>query len=211
MKLENPTSRRMCYLPDHPLAGKNGYVSEHRVVLYEKIGAGPHPCHWCGTEVHWTKAVQGTGHKGMLVGDHINGDPLDNRPDNLVPSCQGCNVGRVRRLPDDVLAVTQSNGTRRRAVERSCEQCGATFLTSLDQVRVGKGRFCSMSCARKTPRAQMYGPPKPRKQYRTVVNRQCEQCRADFAARSDAVARGRGRFCSVACANRHRKASGATD
>lgn len=72
----------------HPLAGPNGGVMEHRAVLYDKIGPGQHPCHHCGTVVEW----------GLdLHVDHLDDDPLNNDPDNLVPSCFPCNIHRTQR------------------------------------------------------------------------------------------------------------------
>lgn len=40
----------------HPLANTHGAVFEHRKVLYDEIGPGPHPCHWhpmsgCGNPI----------------------------------------------------------------------------------------------------------------------------------------------------------------
>ncbi len=52
--------------PSHPLANKNGYVAEHRKVLMEKIGR---PLRM--------------GRKNMEVAHHVNGNKLDNRPENL--------------------------------------------------------------------------------------------------------------------------------
>lgn len=74
---------------DHPLASQNTYLYEHRKVLYDRIGAGPHCCHWCGCEVVWR--ARG---KKKLVADHLDNDKLNNHPDNLVPSCHACNGTR---------------------------------------------------------------------------------------------------------------------
>lgn len=72
----------------HPLVqGKRNPVEyEHRVVFYNAHGAGPFRCHHCGVEVTWSD---------MHV-DHLNDTPDDNRVDNLVPSCPGCNQKRGR-------------------------------------------------------------------------------------------------------------------
>jgi hypothetical protein len=82
---------RSLHLPNHPLAGKHGKVYEHRAALYDSIGAGPQPCHWCGTTVRWTST---RGDADCLQVDHLNGVGDDNRPDNLVPSCGPCNTTR---------------------------------------------------------------------------------------------------------------------
>jgi HNH endonuclease len=76
----------------HPLATGLGYVSVHRLALYEKIGQGPHSCHWCSAVVDW---APGPGaRRAALVVDHLNNDPRDNAPNNLVPSCVTCNARR---------------------------------------------------------------------------------------------------------------------
>ena len=88
----------------------------HRRVLFEKIGPGPHPCHWCGERVDWWT--------GLHV-DHLNGDHLDNRPENIVPSCLLCNRIGARL------------GKRRRSL-RPCERCGQQTINR---------KYCSRGCA----------------------------------------------------------------
>jgi hypothetical protein len=83
----------------HPLAHADGRAYEHRVVLYDTIGPGPHPCHWCGTEVDWLPK----GTEGELQPDHLNGDGSDNRTVNLVPSCRRCNTTRGSQRRADAL------------------------------------------------------------------------------------------------------------
>lgn len=73
----------------HPLADQWGHVLEHRVVLYDKIGPGEHPCHWCGAAVRWE-----TGRAAGITADHVDFDRSNNNPANLVPSCNACNVRR---------------------------------------------------------------------------------------------------------------------
>jgi hypothetical protein len=88
---------------EHPLA-INGWLYEHRMVLYDLIGSGAHACHWCGKAVVW---VKGKCSKGSLVPDHLDGDRTNNSPENLVPSCNPCNAARglfqawVERHSDD--------------------------------------------------------------------------------------------------------------
>ena len=79
----------------HPLS-RRGSVLEHRKVLYDAIGPGPHECHWnslsgCGkTQLVWSMVDRVNG----LHVDHLNNIQDDNRPENLVPSCLGCNWNR---------------------------------------------------------------------------------------------------------------------
>jgi hypothetical protein len=67
----------------HPLA-LDGEVSEHRQLLYDLVGPGPHPCHWCGRLLEWPD----------IKCDHLDGDLLNNDPKNLVVSSNNCNLRR---------------------------------------------------------------------------------------------------------------------
>lgn len=78
-----------CKCPGHPMARRSGWTYEHRVVLYDEIGSGPHPCHWCGQALDWCD----------IVVDHLNERKDDNRPANLVPSCTFCNRSRGAMVP----------------------------------------------------------------------------------------------------------------
>lgn len=75
--------------PDHPLSTSNGYVSEHRMVMYDHHGKGPHPCYWCGKVLEWKR----------ICIDHLNEKKDDNRLDNLVLSCRRCNEARGSIVP----------------------------------------------------------------------------------------------------------------
>lgn len=81
---------RTKWAPNHPMAGKHGTAYEHRVVLYDTIGDGPHHCHWCNTEIEWGPRSL----PNSIQVDHLDGDGANNNPDNLVPACKPCNSGR---------------------------------------------------------------------------------------------------------------------
>ena len=76
--------------PDHPMAMANGTVYVHRAVLYDQLGPGPHPCHWCTRPLEWNHEDR----EHALQVDHLNSVGDDNRPANLVASCLRCNVAR---------------------------------------------------------------------------------------------------------------------
>lgn len=70
----------------HPLAHAKGTIYEHRKVLYDNIGPGPHECHWqCGKTLDWDD----------IDADHVDGERLNNEPENLVASCRPCNRRRA--------------------------------------------------------------------------------------------------------------------
>jgi hypothetical protein len=139
--------------PQHPLATSWGTVLEHRKVLYDRIGGGPHPCHWCGKRLTW-QVRQGGGGSTLTV-DHLDNNPANNRLTNLVPCCTRCNITRNRaNLVADTEVFIDSPGRRGRvrAVELTCPECGDPFL--VPKAEAHRRRFCSPAC--------MYrGRPKP--------------------------------------------------
>ncbi len=76
---------------NHPASTNSGITRHHRIVLWDKIGPGEHRCHWdCGRIVSWDVSVMEDIERGLVV-DHLDGNGLNNDPENLVPSCQKCN------------------------------------------------------------------------------------------------------------------------
>ncbi len=142
--LDSITSRRRKYCPGHPLADDAGYAPQHRMILYDAIGGGTHPCHWCGKPVTWVKHVGPIS--GSLVVDHVDNDWRNNSRHNLVPSCQPCNGNRTHRVRDDEVFIIRKNGTRLRGVARECLHCGKPFVATPSDVKAGKGKYCSRAC-----------------------------------------------------------------
>lgn len=130
---------------NHPLSTPSGRIPEHRVILYDKIGPGPHPCHHCGKPVDWMPGRHTA--RGALVADHLDDDSLNNDPANLVPSCHPCNsiVRSGRGIADEELFIVHADGKRSRAEVRHCEFCGREFLHRIADKRARSGRFCSPS------------------------------------------------------------------
>lgn len=121
----------MVRAPEHPLAPVSGLVSAARIVLYDQIGQGPHPCHWCGRSVNWLVGQRGNL-RDALVADHLDSNELDDSPDNLVASCGSCNGERGTKVLNDEEYITRANGTRLRIGEvRQCRTCGTDFVTDV--------------------------------------------------------------------------------
>lgn len=88
---DKPRRYRAVKASGHPLASKSGLMLVHRKILFDEIGWGPHPCHWCGVHVDWR--VGRDAIKSLVV-DHLDHDKLNNALSNLVPSCNYCNGHR---------------------------------------------------------------------------------------------------------------------
>jgi hypothetical protein len=67
-------------------------VREHRVALFEKLGPGDHPCHWCGMQLAWFGRQS-----ERICTDHLDFNRLNNDPSNLVPACLDCNAKRSEK------------------------------------------------------------------------------------------------------------------
>lgn len=83
---------RMLRYQRHPLA-RHGELMEHRKILYDKIGPGPHECHWNSVRGCGKVNLEWGGHGGIHA-DHLDDDRINNSPENLVPSCKKCNGDR---------------------------------------------------------------------------------------------------------------------
>src|SRR5688500_10582356 len=144
---------RMVTRPGHPIAPPGGVLPLSRVTLYDKIGPGPHSCNWCEREVTWEAERYSPE---ALLADHLNHDPSDDRPENLVAACNACNAHR--RKDGDAPPIGESEktvirgGRKTRAVELFCQICANPFLVNPAEFNTGRGRTCSRSCARPLPR-----------------------------------------------------------
>lgn len=118
-----------------------GELSVHRRVLYEKIGKGPHLCHWgCGRILEW-------GGVTGIVSDHLDGNVLNNNPENLVPSCTSCNMrrGLAGNPPDWTSQVTHCPQGHEYTPEntyiyqggKSCKECSRERTRQWRRKQVG--------------------------------------------------------------------------
>lgn len=141
------------HLQNHPLipAGSKAHsFPTHRLVLWKKIGPGTHACHWCQKPVTWMP-----GHhteRGALTVDHVDNNSRNNSPDNLVPSCHGCNAQRNHpNAPKPGDRWAKNGRQRARGIEKTCEKCGTVFLIAPSMLRhkdpaKRPGRYCSRVC-----------------------------------------------------------------
>lgn len=148
---------------DHPLARKSGVILEHRKNLFDKIGWGPHKCHWCKTKIQWRigdTRYKGNSQRGILYVDHLDGDKRNNHQVNLVPSCVSCNLLRgrgVTPIKQEEIFITRKDGRKHRAEKRYCKNCNVLFHHLKAEKRVNKGKFCSNTCKMKFVRSTRSG------------------------------------------------------
>lgn len=84
MRISNPAGYQKLYEPEHPLAGHDGYVYEHRKVVFDKYHRVLPDCEICGKPTNWE-----TCHI-----DHKDNDVTNNNHENLRPLCNACNTRR---------------------------------------------------------------------------------------------------------------------
>ena len=156
---------RMVWSKGHPIAPRGSVVQEHRLILYDKIGPGSHPCHWCGKIVEWSVPGQPQPQFiDRLQCDHLDEDKANNNPQNLVPACYKCNKNRSNRQIVEACEVQVRIGNEdhnRRAEVMECPVCKSSFVRPWYVNRKNrKQAVCSRSCAGKlgyqaSPAAQM--------------------------------------------------------
>jgi hypothetical protein len=206
-----PKKYKRIAMPDHPLADRQGCVQEHQLVLWNKVGPGDQPCHWCGKILHWGKG-RPSGSNCLIIPDHLDGTRLNNVPENLVPSCFKCNIdrGRTDRVGDDELFITAGNA-RHRAEERECSWCKKKFLIKITQLKSRPGidgKFCSNSCCMSDTLARqhghtadtLFGYSNAGKKFK-AERRICQECGKEFLFPVSMGPFTPGRFCSRSCAS----------
>lgn len=86
-RISNPAGYQKIYVGSHELGVNNGYIYEHRKIVFDVYGFNLPPCEICGKETLWE-----TCHI-----DHIDKDVTNNSIENLRPVCRGCNTSRTER------------------------------------------------------------------------------------------------------------------
>jgi len=128
----NPKGYQAIYEPDHILSQKNGYVYEHRFVMYSVFGDNLPDCALCGKECNWDLY---TTHI-----DHIDEDVTNNKPDNLRSLCNACNTGRGKKeqyLRSTSIAIKYKDEIKTPAEWSRHDQCTVTGSTITRRFRSG--------------------------------------------------------------------------
>jgi hypothetical protein len=131
---------RYLWRPKHPLAPPGGTLPRGRVVLYEKLGPGAHPCTFCGKVLSWVG-------KPLLNVCHLDLDKDNDAPGNLAAACRSCSVRHGHDEKFGSASYVEKGSHRILTARRTCESCKREFDARLANVNNGKGRFCSRGCA----------------------------------------------------------------
>lgn len=118
------------YEPDHPLASSQGYVAEHRKVVFDLFGWSLPPCDICGKQTNWE-----TCHV-----DHIDCVVSNNAPENLRPVCRPCNT--FRNYPEQHtmkrrIAITYNGMTK--TAHEWVRELGLNIASNTIRLRLAKG------------------------------------------------------------------------
>jgi hypothetical protein len=84
-RTQNQVGYQMIPNSEHPLAMKNGYVYEHRMVFFDS-GKFNGKCEVCGVDINW----------GNLHIDHKDDNIKNNDISNLRSTCRNCNTTKGR-------------------------------------------------------------------------------------------------------------------
>lgn len=143
--------KQVVYRPGHPLAKSGGRIRKSRFLLFEKLKGKAGRCHWCNTPLTWE----------VLCADHLDGNIMNDTPENLVGACRGCNANR-----DD-----GTNFGRRKP--KTCPQCKKDFIGGFHhKAQV----YCSITCsAASRPKTGSKAKHGTRSRY--VYGCRCDKCR----------------------------------
>lgn len=132
-RISNPRGYCLVKEPGHHLAQKNGYVYEHRKVLFDAVGNDANKCEMCGADWSWESIYY--SHV-----DHIDGDVTNNTLDNLRPLCNTCNSRRnlaPLHTRKNSMAVTIDGVTKTPSEWSSHENCFVSHQTIKRRIESG--------------------------------------------------------------------------
>lgn len=131
-RYSNPKGYQLIYEPDHILSQKNGYVYEHRLVMYSVFGDDLPNCSMCGKACNWDLY---TTHI-----DHVDEDVTNNKPENLRPLCNACNTGRGKgdfHLRSSATAIQYNGETKTPTEWARYELCTVSGSTIRRRIKDG--------------------------------------------------------------------------
>jgi hypothetical protein len=124
-RLVNPSGYQRILVGEHCLPTHNGYIYEHRKVVFDMYGVNLPDCELCGKATIWETCVI----------DHKDNDVSNNSPENLRPVCDWCNTSRgVRKeayayYPDTSITLDGNTMTANEwSRQPGVKVCGGTII-----------------------------------------------------------------------------------
>lgn len=144
-RISNPAGYQALYIPDHPLASSNGYVYEHRKIVFNKYRYDLPDCENCGKESSWEGWVTHI--------DHIDNDVTNNNESNLRVLCNGCNVKRSDKPKHDHAgrhSITFDGETKTPAEWARDERVDVAGSTIVNRKALGMSDYDALFAPKKT-------------------------------------------------------------
>ena len=97
-------------------------MERSRLLLFFMQRDGGLFCHYCHKELDLDTVKL----------EHLNDNPTDNRPENIVPSCQSCNIKKIKNPQHRIVAKATLESNEQNSFEHFARDSSSESLTEKD-------------------------------------------------------------------------------